>query len=267
MVVLAGSPGTHAAAARGHLDRGRHVVSTTDDPDDVRRLLDLEGVAESGAVGLTVGAGFSPGLSCLLARHAAAALDEVDMLRVSMAGYGGPECERRRAEARNGIEPAWRDGRWTSAESTAAGLVWFPDPIGALDAVGGALIEPLLLHRALPSVGTIEATLVVPGPTGRLTALAARRPTAPRRGQATEPLGAVRVEASGRLADGSEAMVVYAVVDRPAVAAGAVAALAAVRAGATEPGVRALAEADDVLPLLVELARRGVKAATYEPPA
>jgi len=133
--------------------------------------------------------------------------------------------------------------------------------------VGDALIEPLLLHRALPQVPTIDATLVVPVPTGRLQSLAARRPTAPKRGQATEPLGAVRVEASGRGEDGADAMVVYAVVDRPAVAAGVVAALAAVRPGASVPGVRALAEADDVLPMLRELARRGVKAATYEPSA
>jgi hypothetical protein len=143
-------------------------------------------------------------------------------------------------------------------------MVWFPDPIGGLDAVGGALIEPLLLHRALPTVPTIGATLVVPGATSRVQALAARRP---RRGQPVEPLGAVRVEVSGRRHDGTEAMIVYAVVDRPAVAAGAVAAVAAVRPGASVPGVRSLGEADDVLPMLHELARRGVKAATHEPSA
>jgi hypothetical protein len=263
VVVVASTPGTHVAAAAEHLAAGRSVVSTSDDPDDVRGLLDLD----ASAAGLTIGAAFSPGLSCLLVRHAAAALAEVHLVRVAMAGFGGPECKRRRVEARSGIEPAWRDGRWASAEGGPPELTWFPDPVGALDAVGGALIEPLLLHRALPDVPTISAALVVPGPTSRVTSMAARLPGSARRDQSREPLGAVRVEVSGRKADGSDAMVVYAVVDRPAVAAGAVAAVTATRPQATTPGVRSLGQSDDVLAMLHELARRGVKAATFEPAA
>jgi hypothetical protein len=260
VVVVATAPGTHVDVAAQHLAAGRSVVSTSDDPDDVRGLLDLD----ASAAGLTIGAAFSPGLSCLLVRHAAAALEDVRLIRVAMVGFGGPECKRRRAEARSGIEPAWRDGRWASAESGPPELTWFPDPVGALDTVGGALIEPLLLHRALPSVPTISASLVVPGPTTRVTSLTTRLPGPARRERTSEPLGAVRVEVSGRR-DGVDAMLVYAVVDRPAVAAGAVAAVAATRPEATEPGVRALGESPDVLAMLHELARRGVKAATFEP--
>jgi hypothetical protein len=54
--------------------------------------------------------------------------------------------------------------------------------------------------------------------------------------------------------------------DLPAAAAGAVAAQAAVAAadGRIPPGAGGLAGMSDVLPLLQELARRGIKAAAFE---
>jgi hypothetical protein len=265
VVVVAGAPGTHAASAAAHHAAGSSVVSTSDDPDDVRALFDLEGTPSVARVGVTVAAAFSPGLSSLLARHAADLLAEVDLVRVAMAGAGGPECERRRVEARSGIEPTWRDGRWASAEGSAPELVWFPDPVGALDATRGALVEALVLHRALPDVPTITAASVPPTSATRVTSLANRLAPRGRGLTPPEPLGAVRVEVSGRRADGSETMVVYAVVDRPAVAAGAMAAVAATGPEATQPGVRVLGRPGEALPMLRELARRGVKAATFEP--
>jgi hypothetical protein len=61
--------------------------------------------------------------------------------------------------------------------------------------------------------------------------------------------------------------VVLGVMDRPAVAAGAVAALAAVSAGSgsvQRRGAGGLAELIEPLSFLHELARRGVKAAVFE---
>jgi hypothetical protein len=60
---------------------------------------------------------------------------------------------------------------------------------------------------------------------------------------------------------------VLGAMDRPAVAAGTVAAVAAVQAGLRQlrrPGAGGLAELVDPLPFLSDLAQRGVKAAVFE---
>jgi len=239
------------------------VVSVADEPQIVRELLDLADATPSSGCTLVVGAAFSPGLSCLLARHAASALDSVAEIRVAMVGAGGPACVRRRVEAAAHVAPVLRDGGWDTPNSTTE-LVWFPDPIGAADVGPGDLVEPLLIHRAMPAVPTIIAGLghlqrSVPfdGVKARLS-LVGRKPQ-------PEPIGGIRVEAVGHVGD-DEAMIVYAVVDRPAVAAGATAAVVALHLAATDPapGVRSVGELGDPLPLLRELARRGVKAATFD---
>ena len=78
-------------------------------------------------------------------------------------------------------------------------------------------------------------------------------------------LGAVRVEVRGRDAEGI-AVHILGAMDRPGVAAGAVAALAAVELGAGRArhlGAGGLASLIEVRPFLRELARRGVKVASF----
>jgi hypothetical protein len=78
--------------------------------------------------------------------------------------------------------------------------------------------------------------------------------------------GAVRVEARGRRGT-SHDVVVFGAMDRPAVAAGAVAALAAQRAvegRVRRVGAGGLAELVDAAPFLADLARRGVRAAVFD---
>ncbi len=258
-VVIAREAAAHVPLARRHLEAGRNVVSCADDPDVVRQLLDLEDVACASESTLVVGAAFSPGLSCLLARHAANALSSVTSVRIAMVGAGGARCVARRAEAVGGVAPVWRDGAWDTP-SPGTELVWFPDPVQALDVGPGALAEPLLVHRGLPDVPTITAFVGQPDRSlaGRGAVARLLRRSHP------EPVGAVRVEVVGER-DGEEAMVVYAAVDRPAVAAAAVAAVTALNTGELAAGVTSLAEVSDPVPLLRELARRGVKAATFEP--
>ena len=71
VVVLAGPAGVHAAHAQVFVGRGQPVVSTSDDIADVRALLDLDSEATERAISVVVGAGFAPGLTCVLATHAA----------------------------------------------------------------------------------------------------------------------------------------------------------------------------------------------------
>ena len=79
-------------------------------------------------------------------------------------------------------------------------------------------------------------------------------------------LGAVRVEVRGRRGPARD-VVVLGAMDRPGVAAGAVAAVAAARAasgGLSRVGAAGLGELVEPVPFLAELARRGVKAAVFE---
>jgi hypothetical protein len=80
-------------------------------------------------------------------------------------------------------------------------------------------------------------------------------------------VGAVRVEVRGRRGSGRDVRVLGAL-DRPAAAAGAVAALAAgwaVDGRLARSGAAGLAElVPEPVPFLAELARRGVRAAVFE---
>src|SRR5690606_16407716 len=96
LVVLSRLAGEHADVAGRWLAEGVPVISTSDDPDEIATLLDLAPVARHHDTVLVVGVAMSPGISCVLARHAASALDEVAELHVAMVGAAGPGCVRHR---------------------------------------------------------------------------------------------------------------------------------------------------------------------------
>ena len=261
VVVLATPGGTQRAAAQALVAKGVAVVSTSDQIDEVRALLDLGPEAEARSVAVAVGASFSPGLTCLLARLAADKLDQVDEIHVARLGTGGPACARQHHDALAGTAIDWRDGGWQHrAAGSGRELSWFPDPIGAADCYRAALPDALLLVPAFPGVGRVTARLAATR-RDRLTArLPMLRPPHPEGG-----LGAVRVEVRGRGPEGISVQILGAM-DRPGVAGGAVAALAAVELGAgraRQTGAAGLATLVDVKPFLRELARRGVKVAAF----
>jgi hypothetical protein len=261
VAVLATPAGGHAAAARPFLAAGVPVVSTADSVADVRALLGLDAEARERGVAVLVGAGFGPGLSCVLAAHAASRFDQVEEVHVARSGTGGPACARQHHAALAGTAIDWRDGGWVQrAGGSGRELCWFPDPVGAQDCYRAALPDALLLVPAFPDASRVTARLAA-NRRDRLTApLPMLRPPHPEGGP-----GAVRVEVRGRRGSGLDTLILGAI-DRPAVAAGAVAALAAIEAGAgrVAPGAVGLAEGVQALPFLHELARRGVRAAAFE---
>ncbi len=261
VVVLSSPCGTHEAMARALVARGIHVVSTSDDIDEVRALLDLSPEAEARGVAVAVGAGFSPGLSCLLARLAADRLETVDEIHVSHLGTGGPACARQHHRSLRGTALDWRDGGWQHRPAgSGRELSWFPDPIGAADCYRAALPDALVLVPAFPGVGRVTARLAAT----RRDRLTARLPML-RKPHPEGGLGAVRVEVRGRNEQGI-AVEILGAMDRPGVAGGAVAALAAVElAGgrARHAGAAGLASLVEPKPFLTELARRGVKVAVF----
>jgi saccharopine dehydrogenase-like NADP-dependent oxidoreductase len=260
VVLLTGPAGRHVEAARHHLALGRPVVSASDSMTDVRGLLDLDAEAKVRGVAVVAGAAFSPGLSCLLARHGAARFDRVDELHVARSGTGGPACARLHHASLTGTALDWRDGGWQRRTAgSGRELCWFPDPIGAEDCYRAELPDALLLVPAFPGVGRVTARLAAT----RRDRITAHLPML-RKPHPEGLVGAVRVEVRGQRAGTSEVLVLGAL-DRPAVAAGAVAALAARAAGRRElpVGAGGLGVVDDPLPLLQELAGIGIKAAVF----
>jgi hypothetical protein len=141
-------------------------------------------------------------------------------------------------------------------------LVWFPDPIGARECITVASgVETL--HQAVPTAGRVTVRAADAAAPRRRTLLSRRR---------DEEWGAARVEVWGWRGETRD-VVVYGVIERPAVAAGTVLAVAAVRVAGLLPDVRlrspepaavGLGALVEPAPFLAELARRGVKAAAFE---
>lgn len=261
VVIVAREPGGQAPLVAEQLRAGRHVVSVCDDPSDIEAMAALHDLAVSAGVSLVLGAAMSPGLSCLLAAHAATVVDSVDEIHVSRHGVAGPACARQRLRALRGTAVDWRDGEWVRRPGfSGRELSWFPDPIGGLDCYRANLAEPLLLRPAFPSACRITARLAASRRDRALAPFPVLLPPPEEGG-----LGAIRVEVRGER-DGQRCTVVYGALDRPAIATGALAAVVALHASAGRQAVGAagLAGCPNHLEILRELARRGVRTAAFE---
>ena len=262
LALLCTSNQTRQAAERA-LEAGAHVVSPVDTMAEVKALLSLDSEARERGRHVVVGAGFSPGLSCVLARHSAAGFDHVDEIHVARAGTGGPSCARHHHAALGGAALDWRDGAWLRRPGwSGRELLWFPDPVGGQDCYRAALADAMLLVPAFPGVRRVTARLAATR-RDRITAwMPMLRPPHPE-----GLLGATRVEVRGRRGSSCDVQILGAI-DRPAVAAGTVAALAAVwtlTGRLSRPGAGGLAEmVTSTGMFLRELAARGVRAAVFE---
>jgi hypothetical protein len=189
-------------------------------------------------------------------------MERVDEVHVAKVGTGGPSCARQHHQALAAPALDWRDGDW-ERRSGGSGrqLFWFPEPVGAVDCYRAALPEPHLLAAAFPDATRLTARM---GATRR-DRLTARLPML-RRPHPEGELGGVRVEVRGRQGAVLDERVLGAV-DRPAVAAGTVAALAcrwAVDGRLARTGAGGLASLVEPGPFLTALAERGVKVAVFE---
>lgn len=260
--LLAGPSSVQVAQTRRLIALRQPVVSTADSDSVVRELLDLDDVAKESDVPVVVGAAFSPGLSCALARHGLSWFDAVDEVHVAWLGTGGPACAHQHHRTFAGRASEFHDGEWVSRPSgSGRELCWFPDPVGAADCYRGALSEPLLLQPALEGVERISARMAGTRRDRMLARLPMLRPP-----HAEGEVGAIRVEVRGRRNGGTDTVVLGAI-DRPAVAGAAVAAVATAWVGegkVVEPGVGGVASKIDALAFLGELARRGIRAAVFE---
>lgn len=268
-VVLAGPAGSHVAAARNAVERGVHVISTSDAVDDVNGLLALGPTAIANGAVVVAGAAMSPGLTCVLAAHVAGWVDEVDEIHVARFGTGGPACARQHHSVLSSFSHDWRDGEMVRrAGGSGRELCAFPDPVGSVDCYRAGLAETHLLHAAFGGAQRITSRQAA----NRRQRLTAWLPML-RRPHPEGRLGAVRVEVRGRR-NGTVVTEVTGAIDRPAVAAGAVAGLAArwAVAGRLAPGADGLAgllrhptaSERSTVDFLDGLAILGVRAAVFE---
>jgi len=261
VVVLAVPDNQQADMARIALGEGAHVVSTAGAIDAVDGVAGLNQRASSLNRAAVAGVAMSPGLTCLLAWHAGRELDVVDEIHVSKSGTGGPACARATHAALRGPAALWRDGRWQSQPAgSGRELCWFPAPIGGVDCYAASSAEASLMVAAFPTARRVTARLAATRRDKATTWLPMLRPPHPE-----GLLGGVRVELRG-WKDKVAVTHVLGAVDRPAVAAGTLAALVAVAAAKGEMrsgagGIVTLAEKPGAL--LADLATRGVKVAAY----
>lgn len=265
-VVLLAHGGTHGQEAERTVRSGRSVVSVTDDVDDVKAMMALAVTAQDHGATIVVGASFAPGLSCLLARYAAGLVDTVQEIHVAKHGTGGPDCARQHHLALAQSGPVWRDGMWIErAGGSGRELIWFPDPIQSQDCYNAAVPDPLLLVSLFADIERVSARTSAT----RRDRLTARLPMM----RAPHPegrLGAIRVEVRG-MRGGVRVSEIFGAIDRPAIAAGAVAAVSVLqvvaRRSADDPAIHGTVSlADprfDTVEMLKELARRGVKGARF----
>ncbi|MGH8991428.1 MAG: hypothetical protein ACRDZ7_07870, partial [Acidimicrobiia bacterium] len=262
-VAVAADAGVERAVVERGLERRVPVACSSDDPDRVRSLLDLDDAAREAGISVAAACGLAPGLSDVLARHAAGALEVANEVHVARAGWAGPACAGRLHRSYKGVALEWRDGAWVR-ERAGSGrqVVWFPDPVGGLDCRRAASAQAQLLVGALPRLNRVSMRVA------RNQAEAYRRRT--RRPPEVEgDWGATWVEVRGRRGRAEEVLV-YGVVDRMGFAAGTVLGVAAGwLAGLGEPavtqtGVHGLGALFEPVPFLAELAGRGVTAAAFE---
>lgn len=257
VVVLATRAESHVGLAQPCVAAGQSVVSVGDNINDVRGLLDLDDLAKAHGVHVVIGAGLMPGVSDLLAVFGRLRFDEVREVHVSKFGTGGPDCARQHHRALKGSCFDWRSGEWSRRPGgSGRELAWFPAPVEAADCYRAALADPLLLVRAHPNVDRITARMAAT----RRDRMTMHLPML-RRPHPEGLLGAVRVELRG-VANGHQLDLVLGCAERPAVAAGAVAA-AAVTALAIAPpsdtGARGVAEWFDASAMLRDLRTRGLR--------
>jgi hypothetical protein len=261
-VIVATPAGDHAPLAAEAMRNGAHVVSVSDNVEDATALLELDHEARERDRTVVIGGGFSPGLSDVLARFAARSLDAVDEIHVARVGTGGPACARQHHRALGGWAVDWRDGGWSRRRAgSGRELCWFPDPIGGRDCYRSALPDALLLVPAFPGVVRVTARMAA----NRRDRLTTRLPML-RRPHSEGGPGALRVEVRGRLGEARVVRVLGAM-DRPSVAAGTVAALAAhqaVRGDLERTGAAGLADLAPPGEFLALLHERGVRAAAFE---
>ncbi|MGZ0228474.1 MAG: hypothetical protein ACKVKO_00730 [Acidimicrobiales bacterium] len=160
VVVIASRWGSQTAVARQAIRSGASVVAVADSMEDVRGLLALNVEAQERGQTIVVGAGFSPGLTGVMALHASTWMSVVDEIHIAKVGTGGPWCARQHHRALGNPGLDYRRGAWIPRSGgSGRELSWFPDPVGSHDCYRAAMGDPLLIAQLFPEAERVTARM------------------------------------------------------------------------------------------------------------
>ena len=257
LAVLA-HPGPHHETVRALLDRGIHVVSVSERVDDVAKMKSEGDRAAANGCTLVLGAGMSPGLTGLIARHLASEFGTVDEIHIAVHGTAGPACARQHHRTLAGTSTAYFDGSFeTSRAGSGRELNWFPEPVGPYDCYRAELPAPLLLHEVFPTARRITARMSA----NRRDRFTSRLPMLARPHQ-EGGVGAVRVELRGADPTGARHTMVAGIAEMVGTASAATAAayVEMIRSGKLRNGLVLPGDAEvDTTELLHLVQRFGVR--------
>ena len=152
--------GQHLEYAHRAVRQGISIISVSDRISDVTGMLSMGEIARESECTVVAGAGFSPGLTCVLASFLSDNFDVVDEIHIAKDGTGGPACARQHHRAMKRPSLDWRDGQWVRRPGgSGRELVWFPEPVGGADCYRAALPDAALLQPLFPEVSRITARL------------------------------------------------------------------------------------------------------------
>ena len=257
-IAVLAHPGAHHPDSIALLDRGISVISVGDQMADVDAMSwEAERATRSDAA-LVVGAGMSPGLAGLIARHLTSQLATADEIHVAIHGTAGPACARQHHRALAGDAVAFDDGAFVSFRAgTGRQLEWFPEPVGAYDCYRAEVPGPVVMHRTFPDAVRISARMSA----NRRDRLTSRLPMlTPPHGEGG--VGTLRVEVRGADASGARVTLIAGIAEMVGTATAATACgfLDAYLAGKLPVGL--ILPGDDRLDttaLLRAIERRGVR--------
>lgn len=280
-------PAPELAAARAAVDAGASYVSGCYDPATIESIFELDASAKDAGVTVIPGIGWTPGLTNMMVRHAAASLDRVRSARISWVASIASLHEEtfvRVARALSGTSVALSGGGWARrAAGEEEEEIFFPPPIGwrqvrlaenweaqslprTIEGVEDVVVKAGITEGALDTLArAVSAIPALSSRDGRTRMASILGPAVPLLGRlsgARHSWSAARVDVAGTR-DGGPVSISLAVLDQTAnlLCAPVVAAALALAGGRGTPGVHSPEEVLDPSSFFHSIARAGVRIA------
>ena len=142
---------------KASIDAGVHFLDIDDDFDATKECLALHDKANKAGITAIIGCGASPGITNIIAKHAADKLDKVDDIRIYWAQSGidptGPGAMLHWFHITAEQIPIYQDGKWVDVRGfTEPEAVEFLPPIGRQVCYYPGHPEPVTLPRYIKGV-------------------------------------------------------------------------------------------------------------------
>lgn len=159
--VVAGALGPfyrfEVSVARAAIEAGVNYVSICDDHDATQEVLQLHELARDKGVTILTGAGWTPGLTNLLALLGVRELDSAQEIHINWVGAladaAGLAAVVHFLHVFSGQVPTFQDGRWQMINAGSGPMtVTFPEPVGDVTVYHMGHPEPITIPRFIPNL-------------------------------------------------------------------------------------------------------------------